>query len=263
MACASTRTSASAPRSLGDVVVDLGELGLEIGGARQRGERLFRFASRGFGFVATGAVRCLASLSAEMRAALRLISRSAAACSSRTASVACCASRQRARASASAAAAAASAASAAVNAVLLRFDFAARGRKLAFDRLQAAALGEPPRCAGRRMRGGGKAIPAPKVAFARYQPLAGLEHRRKARAVAAFDDADLGEAARKFRRRLHKLRQRRNAVRQSWIGRIERRARPAHRCGLIDRRIEIVAKRGAERLLVTFGDGERVHHRRP
>ena len=146
---------------------------------------------------------------------------------------------------------------------LLAFDLAARGLNLALDRLQPAALGEPARRAGRRMGGDGEAVPAPEVALARYQPLAGLEQRRKARSVAALDDADLGETARKFRRRRHKASQRLDAVRQGWIGRIERRARPAHRRGLIDRRIEIVAERGAERLLVAFGDGERIHHRRP
>ena len=46
IACASTRTSASAPRSLRDHVVDRGELGFELGGGGQRGERLL-VASRG------------------------------------------------------------------------------------------------------------------------------------------------------------------------------------------------------------------------
>ena len=150
-----------------------------------------------------------------------------------------------------------------VDAVLLRLHFTARGRELAFDRLQAAALGEAPRCAGRRMCSGGKTVPAPKVAIARDQPLAGLEHRREAGAVASLHHADLGKAPRKLRRSLHKLRQCRNAVRQSGIGRIDRRPSPAHRCGLIDRRIEIIAERGADRLFVALGDGERVHHRRP
>ena len=39
IACGSARTSASAPRSRGDVVVDRGELGFELGGRRQRGKR--------------------------------------------------------------------------------------------------------------------------------------------------------------------------------------------------------------------------------
>ncbi len=126
-------------------------------------------------------MRCLASVSAEMRAALRLISRSAAAWSSRAAvgralgfapAFAGIASR--------AAAAATTAASAASTARALGFDFAARAREFALDRLQAAAFGEPARRAGRRMGGDGKAVPAPEVAFARDQPLAGLEHRGEA-----------------------------------------------------------------------------------
>jgi len=141
--------------------------------------------------------------------------------------------------------------------------FAARGPKLAFDRFEASAFGEPARRAGESMRGDGKTIPAPKIAFSRYQSLARLERCRKAGAVAAFDDADLGQTAGKFQRALHKTRQRGGAFGQGWIGRIERRAGPAHRRGLIHRRVEIVAEGGAQRLLVALGDGQRVHHRRP
>ena len=142
-----------------------------------------------------------------------------------------------------------------IDAVLLRLHFIARGRELAFDRLQAAALCEPPRCAGRRMCSGGKTIPAPKVALARDQPLAGLEHRREARAVAPLHHADLGKAARKLRRSLHKLRQCRNAVRQSGIGGIDSRSSPAHWRRLIDRCIEIIAKCGADCLFIALGNG--------
>ena len=77
----------------------------------------------------------------------------------------------------------------------LAFDVAPRARKLALDRLQAAAFGEPARRAGRRMGGNRKTVPAPEIAFARHQPLARLEHGGQARPVGAFDDADLGEAA--------------------------------------------------------------------
>ncbi len=38
---------------------------------------------------------------------------------------------------------------------------------------------------------------------------------------------------------------------------------PAHRRRRIDRRIEIVAQGCAERLLITFGDGDAVDDRRP
>ncbi len=88
---------------------------------------------------------------------------------------------------------------------LLGLHFAARGREFAFDRLQAAAFGEPARRASRCVSGGGKAVPAPKVALSRNQPLAGLEHRCKARTIAPLDHADLSQAAREFRRRLHVL----------------------------------------------------------
>ena len=198
-----------------------------------------------------------------MRAALRLISRSAAACSSRAVSVECCASRQRARALVSASAAAASAASAASTARRLASTSPRAVASSPSIACEPAALGEPARRAGRRMGGDGKAVPAPEIALARNQPLAGLEQRREARPVGALDDADLAEPARQFRRRLHMVGERGRAVRQLRIGRIERRAGPAHRRGLIDRRVEIVAERGAERLLVALVDDERVHHRRP
>ena len=143
------------------------------------------------------------------------------------------------------------------------FDFAASGRKFALDRLQPPAFGEPPRCSGRGVRGDGKTVPAPKIAVARHQPLAWLERCSEAGSGGAFDDADLGQPAGQFRRGFYKKRQRLCAFRQHRIGRIERRAGPAHRCGGIDRRIEIVAESGAERLLVTLGDVQRVGHRRP
>ena len=145
----------------------------------------------------------------------------------------------------------------------LGFDFAARGGKLALDRLETTAFGEPARCAGPRMRGGGKAVPAPEIALARDEPLPGLEQGGEARPVGAGDDADLAEPACELGRRLHMAGECGRAVRQLRIGRIERRTRPAHRRGLIDRRVEVVAERGAERLLVALVDDERVHHRRP
>ena len=110
-----------------------------------------------------------------------------------------------------------------------------------------SALGEPARGAGRRMGVDGKAVPAPQVAVARDEALAGLEQRREARAVGAIDHADLGEPARQFRRRLDVLRERGRALRQRRIGRIDRGAGPAHRRRGVDRRVEIVAERRAER----------------
>ena len=59
------------------------------------------------------------------------------------------------------------------------------------------------------------------------------------------------------------LRERLHAVRQRRIGRIDRGAHPAHGVGLVDRRVEIVAERGAERDLVALLDGHLVDHRRP
>ena len=106
-----------------------------------------------------------------------------------------------ARACVSAAAAAASAASASrPHAAAL--DLVARRCKFALDGLQAAALGKPACRAGRRMRRD-QSRPSAKIAFARHQPLAGLEHLRQARAVGALDDANLREPPRQLRRALH------------------------------------------------------------
>ncbi len=150
--------------------------------------------------------------------------------------------------------------------VALDFDVASRGGEFAFDRLQAAAFGEPPRRAGRRMRRDRKAVPAPEIALGRNEPLAGFEqarNRREPRPFGARDDADLGEPPRQLRRRFDVFGQRGDAFRERRIGRIRRRAGPAHRRGFARRRIEIVSQGGAERLLVAFRDRERVHHRRP
>ena len=139
----------------------------------------------------------------------------------------------------------------------------ARGYDFAIDVGQAAALREAARGAGRRMRVGGKAVPAPEIAVARNQALAGLEQAGESRAIGALDHADLGETARKLRRRLHVLGKSLHAVRQRRIGRIDRGAHPAHGVGLVDRRVEIVAERGAKRDLVALLDGHLVDHRRP
>ena len=55
IACASTRTSASAAAVARDRLVDRGEPAFELGGGRQRGERRLRVAARGVRFVAAGA----------------------------------------------------------------------------------------------------------------------------------------------------------------------------------------------------------------
>ena len=145
----------------------------------------------------------------------------------------------------------------------LRRNIGASRLELAFDGLEPAAFGEPARRASRRMRGGGKAVPAPIVAFARHQPLAGLEQCSKLRSGGAIDDADLRQTAGELRRRLNVLRQRGDAVGELWIGWIDGRPGPMHRRRVIERRIEIVAEHGAQRLLETIVDDQRVGHRRP
>ena len=59
------------------------------------------------------------------------------------------------------------------------------------------------------------------------------------------------------------LGERLRAFRQRRIGRVDRGAHPAHGVLLVDRRVEIVAERRAERDLVALLDGHLVDHRRP
>ena len=56
---------------------------------------------------------------------------------------------------------------------------------------------------------GDEAVPAPQIAFARHQPLAGLERSCELGAGLAIDHADLRQPARQLRRRLARSRDKR------------------------------------------------------
>ena len=246
-------------------LVDLGELRFKIGGRRRARPAPPRVSPRAaFASSRPALIRCLASLSAEMRAALRPISRSAAACSSRAVSVKRCASRQRARALVSAAAAAATAASAASTALR----FASTSPRAAASSPSIAC--RRPRSASRRAAPVGACAAAAKPSqrqkspsrdTSRWPGLSSAARRgpsaRSTTPICASRRASSGGA-------LHDgARARSTPSGKLRIGRIERRAGPAHRRRLVDRRIEIVAERGAQRLLVALVDDQRVHHRRP
>jgi len=109
------------------------------------------------------------------------------------------------------------------------FDLGAAGFKLAGDVGEAAALGQAAGGAGRRMRRGGIAVPAPQVALARNQPLAGLEHRGEPRAVGLLDHADLREPTCQFGGPLDMAAERNGSLRENRIARVEVGADPAHR----------------------------------
>ena len=81
----------------------------------------------------------------------------------------------------------------------------ARLRALAQQILQAVLLGEAAHRRRRRFRRVAEAVPAPEVALARDQALAGSEQRMQLLAFAAQNDADLREPSRQCRRRLHVL----------------------------------------------------------
>ena len=78
------------------------------------------------------------------------------------------------------------------------------------------------------------------------------------------DDADLRQPARQFGRRLrHGRRAASTPSGSAGSPSVDAGTGPAHRRRRIDRRVEIVAERGAERLLVALGDGDAVDDRRP
>src|SRR5262249_40151797 len=70
-------------------------------------------------------------------------------------------------------------------------------------------------------------------------------------------------ASRQLFRRLDVIAKRLHAIRQRWIGGIDGGAGPAHGRGRIDRGLEIIAERGAERGLVTLVDADVIERRRP
>ncbi len=142
-------------------------------------------------------------------------------------------------------------------------DFGAGHRQLAFDFGKAAALRQPPRRAGLRVSRGDKTVPAPQIAVARHQPLAGLQRARETRARFAVDEADLRQPARQLRRGLHIARQRLDARRQGGVARIGSDRVPVHGRGGIDRHVEIIAQRRAQRLFVALFHGDIIDHRRP
>ena len=144
------------------------------------------------------------------------------------------------------------------------FELRAGDGEFGLDIGEAIAFGEPARRAGRRVGGGGKAVPAPQIALAGDEPLAGLQKLRQPRAVGAAGDADLGQPAPEFARRLGDVAgERLDALGQRRIGRVGFDAAPMHRRGQLDRSVEIVAQRGAERGLEALLDGEQIDHRRP
>ena len=126
-----------------------------------------------------------------------------------------------------------------------------------------AALRQAARGAGRSMRRGDEAVPAPQIAFARHQTLAGFERSCELGSRLAVDHANLRQPARQLRGRLHESGQSLRALRQRRIAAGNVNFRPVHRRRSIDRRVEIIAERCAERLFVAFVDRDVIDHRRP
>ncbi len=135
---------------------------------------------------------------------------------------------------------------------------------VAFQVAEAVLFGQPPGGGGRRFGGGGETVPAPEIALARDQPLAGLQARAKPQAVGLADDADLPQAALQRRGGVGDGRRAsRDAVRQRRIAFARARIGPMGGSRRVGRGVEIVAERRAERRLVALLDGDLVERRRP
>jgi len=139
----------------------------------------------------------------------------------------------------------------------------ARALEFGFEVGQAVPLFEPARGGGRRIGGGGVAVPAPERALAGDEALAGLQLGLETLAVRRLDHADLREPARERCGAAHEIRKRDGALGKR--GRdVEGRQRiPVHRRCDVARHGKIVAHGGAERRLETVFDLHRVDHGRP
>jgi hypothetical protein len=118
---------------------------------------------------------------------------------------------------------------------------------------------------GRRRVGlGGVAVPTPKVAGRRHQALTGRQLGLQAGAgLRVGDQADLRQAPGQHLGALYRLRHRPRAggQRRRWfeLG----QALPAHRCGVLGRRAQIVAEGRAQGRLESAFDRHPIDHRRP
>ncbi len=101
-------------------------------------------------------------------------------------------------------------------------------------------------------------VPAPEIAFERYQASARRKLFRECCAIFGFDDADQRQARGELRWRLHKTRERLRARRQVWRWRVS--AAPTRWRLVVCRCVDVVAKRCGERALVAGLDIDRSEH---
>ena len=212
----------------------------------------------------SAARRLCASVSADLRAAWRLISRSVAAWRSRAASASRCAARQASRAADSAAAAAFSSASAVSSACRL----AAASMRACSSSCSIST--SRARSARRRAAPVGAWAAATKPSQRQTSPSSDTSR------WPVFN-CDTSSAPRSFATTPICARRRASSGGACDMGRrahstpsgnagspsVGAGIGPAHRRRRIDRRVEIVAERGADRLLIALGDGDAVDDRRP
>ena len=137
-----------------------------------------------------------------------------------------------------------------------------RRRHLGFQFGQPVAASQPLRGGARRIGRGDVAVPAPQVAFAADQPLAGPQHGLQARPVGALDQPGQRQAAGEHRRRPHMGGKRFDSRGQGAIlgGGVD--LAPARRRLLVGGGVEVVAEGRSQRRLEAGVDGDRVDHRR-
>ncbi len=146
--------------------------------------------------------------------------------------------------------------------LLQALDGGARRLGLDFQIAQPVFLGQPARRGRRRLGGLGKAVPAPEIALDRDETLPGFQMLAQGGAQRAGNEADLGEAAIKRRRRRHPVGQRRRARGQDGIAAALRDG-PVRGGVFIVGSVEVFAERRAERRFIALGDDDAVEHRRP
>ena len=134
---------------------------------------------------------------------------------------------------------------------------------LRLERGKPAPLDQP-RARGTRRAGlEAVAVPAPEVAVPGNEPLPGPELHLQRATLRGLDHADLLKPPRQHGRPLDEIAERNGASGQRGVVAGSRGQPPMRGRGLLARGIEIVAERGAERLLVAGRDLDLLHDRRP
>ena len=135
-----------------------------------------------------------------------------------------------------------------------------RGQGFGIELGQAVLLRQALRGGSRRIGACHQSVPAPQRAVAADKALAGRQHFGQPLGIGCNHDADLRQSAGELRRRLDHAGQRQGLLRQGGIARLRLAAAPMGRRVAVERNVEILAERGAQRRLVTALDLDLLEH---